>query len=70
MPFTVDTSAGKICVVRCIHEKGRKAWIQMKKMTHTNPLSRREVELLRNNPHIASVTEKTVRFTEEFKKLA
>ncbi len=42
----------------------------MRKKTHTNPLSRREIELLRNNPHIASVTENTVRFTEEFKKLA
>ena len=37
---------------------------------HTNPLSRREIELLRNNLYIASVTESTVRFTEEFKKLA
>ena len=27
MPLTVDTSAGKICVVRCIHEEDRKAWI-------------------------------------------
>ena len=69
-PLTMDTSAGKICVVRCIHEKGGKAWIQMRKKTHTNPLSRREIELLRNNPHIASVTENTVPFTEEFKKLA
>lgn len=66
----MDTSAGTICVVRCIHEKGRKAWIQMRKKTHTNPLSRREIEQLRNNPYIASVTENTVRFTEEFKMLA
>ena len=69
-PLAVDTTAGKICVVRCIHEEDGKAWIQMRKKTHTNPLSRREVEQLRNNPHIASVTENTVRFTEEFKKLA
>ena len=42
----------------------------MSKKTHTNPLSRREVEELRKNPYIASVTATTVRFTEEFKKLA
>lgn len=42
----------------------------MRKKTHTNPLSRREIELLRNNTYIASVTENTVRFTEEFKKLS
>ncbi len=60
---------GKICVVRCIHEEDGKAWIQMSKKTHTNPLSKR-VEILRKNPYIASVTANTVRFTEAFKKLA
>ena len=65
-----DTSAGEICVVRCIHDQDGKAWIQMSKKTHTNPLSKREVEELRRNPHIASVTANTVRFTEAFKKLA
>ena len=40
------------------------------KSTHTNPLSKREVEMLRENPNIAAVTSSTVRFTEEFKKLA
>ena len=65
-----DTSAGEICVVRCIHDQDGKAWIQMRKKTHTNPLSKREVEELRRNPHIASVTANTVRFTEAFKKLA
>jgi len=70
MPYTVDTSMGEICVVRCIHKQDRKAWIQMKKKTHTNPLSKREIEELRGNPYIASVTANTVRFTEEFKKLA
>ena len=65
-----DTSAGEVCVVRCIHDQDGKAWIQMRKKTHTNPLSKREVEELRRNPHIASVTANTVRFTEAFKKLA
>ena len=37
---------GKICVVRCIHEEDGKAWIQMSKKTHTNPLSRKEIEIL------------------------
>ena len=69
-PLTVDTSAGKICVVRCIHDLDGKAWIQMSKKTHTNPLSRREIEMLRTNPNIVSVSANTVRFTEEFKKLA
>jgi len=44
--------------------------MQMSKKTHTNPLSRREIEKLRTNPNIVSVTANTVRFTEEFKKLA
>ncbi len=61
---------GKICVVRCIHEEDGKAWIQMSKKTHTNPLSKKETEILRKNPYIASVTANTVRFTEAFKKLA
>ena len=42
----------------------------MSKKTHTNPLSKREIEELRKNPYIASVTANTVRFTETFKKLA
>ena len=42
----------------------------MSKQTHTNPLSKREVEALRGNPYIASATTKTVRFTEEFKRMA
>ena len=66
----VYTSAGKICVVRCIHEEDGKVWIQMSKKTHTNPLSKREVEALRMNPYIASASESTVRFTEAFKELA
>ena len=51
----LDTSAGKICVVRCIHEEDGKAWIQMSKKTHTNPLSRQEIEKLRKNPYIACI---------------
>ncbi len=43
---------------------------KMSKKTHTNPLSQREIEQLRKNPYIASVTANTVRFSEEFKKLA
>ena len=42
----------------------------MSKKTHTNPISRREVEELRKNPFIASVTTNTVRFSEAFKELA
>lgn len=42
----------------------------MSRKTHTNPLSKQEVERLRGNPYIASVSAYTVRFTEEFKKLA
>lgn len=68
--MAVDTSAGEICVVRGIHDQDGKAWIQMSKKTHTNPLSKREVEELRKNPYIASVTANTVRFTEAFKELA
>ncbi len=37
--------------------------------THTNPLSKREVEMLRENPNIEFVSSTTVRFTEEFKRL-
>ncbi len=66
----MDTSAGKIYVVRCIHAKDGKAWIQMNKKTHTNPLSKKEIEKLRKNPYVASVTANTVRFTETFKNLA
>lgn len=57
-------------MVSCIHEQDGKAWIQMSKKTHTNPLSKREVEQLHSNRYIASVSTNTVRFTEEFKKLA
>lgn len=42
----------------------------MSKKTHTNPLSKREAEQLSKNPYVASATTNTVRFTEEFKKLA
>ena len=42
----------------------------MSKKTHTNPFSRREVEQLRRNPNVASVTANTVRFTESFKTFA
>ncbi len=69
-PYGTDSFQGKICVVSCIHEEGGKAWIQMRKKTHTNPLSKREVEELRSNPYVASATTDTVRFTEEFKRLA
>ena len=41
----------------------------MSKKTHTNPLSKREIEQLRINPYVASVTANTVRFTEDFKAL-
>ncbi len=41
----------------------------MKKQTHKNPFSKREMEILRSNPNVASVSETTVRFTKEFKEL-
>lgn len=56
-------------VIRCIHEPDRKEWIQMSKKTHTNPLSKREIEELRGNPYVKKVTANTVSFTEDFKKL-
>ena len=42
----------------------------MSKKTHTNPLSKQEIEKLRKNPYVASVTTNTVRFTEAFKEQA
>ena len=57
-------------MVECIREQDGKVRIQMNKKTHTNPLSKREIEELRKSPHIVSVSANTVRFTEEFKKLA
>ena len=52
-----------------MHRDG-KAWIKMSKKTHTNPLSKREAEALRRNPNVAAVSATTVKFTEEFKRLA
>ena len=52
-----------------MHRDG-KAWIKMSKKTHTNPLSKREVEALRRNPNVTVVSATTVKFTEEFKRLA
>ena len=69
-PLRVDRFTEKICVVECIREKDRKVRIQMSKKTHSNPLSKREIEELRRSPHIVSVSANTVRFTEEFKELA
>lgn len=42
----------------------------MNKRSHTNPLSKREIELLQGNPFIKKVTSHTVIFTEAFKRLA
>ena len=42
----------------------------MRRKTHTNPLTNREVDELQNNQYIASVTSNTVSFTEAFKELA
>ena len=69
MPLRVDTFREKICVIRCTHAQDGKAWRQMSKKTHTNPLSKQEIEMLRKNPYVASATSNTVRFTEAFKKL-
>ncbi len=57
-------------MVGYFHAEDGKAWNQMNKKTHTNPLTKRQVEQLRGNPYIASVSTYTVRFTEGFKKLA
>ena len=57
-------------MVECIREQDGKVRIQMNKKTHTNPLSKREIEELRKSPHVVSVSANTVRFTEAFKKLA
>jgi hypothetical protein len=37
-------------------------------MMNINPLTPEAIEILKNNPYVANVTEKTVRFTTEFKK--
>ncbi|GJM57510.1 hypothetical protein EROP_12030 [Erysipelotrichaceae bacterium OPF54] len=42
----------------------------MKKKTHTNPFSQQDIEILKVNPYVASVSELTVRFTEEFNHIA
>ena len=42
----------------------------MDKRTHSNNFSKREVEILRGNPFVRSVTPKSVSFTEDFKRLA
>lgn len=70
MPIRADSFREKICVVECFREQDGKIRIQMNKKTHTNPLSKREIEELRKNPNIISVSANTVRFTEEFKKQA
>ena len=57
-------------MIKCTHEQDGKAWIHMVKKTHTNPLTKQEIEGLRDNPYIESVTAATVRFTEGFKRLA
>ena len=36
--------------------------------THTNPFTKEQIELLRANHYVKSVSSSTVRFTEEFKK--
>ena len=41
----------------------------MVKKTHSNPFAKQEIEDLRKNPNVASVTAYTIRYTEEFKKL-
>lgn len=66
----VDTFAGKVFVVSCIHEQDGKAWIQMSRKSHIHPLTKQAIEYLRKNPYVASVSASTVRFTEAFKKLA
>lgn len=40
------------------------------KKTHTNPFTREEIRKLQASPYVQTVTQNTVRFTEEFKQLA
>lgn len=40
------------------------------KKTHTNPFSQQDIAILKASPYVASVSEMTVRFTEEFKDIA
>ena len=42
----------------------------MSRKTHTDPFSKREIEILRMNPFVKSVTVNSISFTEEFKELA
>ena len=42
----------------------------MTRKTHTNSLSIREVELLRCNPFVKSVTSSTISFTDDFKQIS
>ena len=42
----------------------------MTRKTHKNYLSKREVEILRCNPYVKSVTSSSVSFTEDFKQMA
>lgn len=37
--------------------------------SHTNPFTREQIDQLRVNPNVKSVSPSTIRFTEEFKKL-
>ena len=37
--------------------------------THTNSFTQEQVETLRKNPYVKSVSKSTIRFTEEFKQL-
>jgi transposase-like protein len=52
-----------------IYDQGGKAEQKMSKQTHTNPFSKREMEILKGNPYVASVSAHTIRFTPEFKNL-
>jgi hypothetical protein len=49
------------------HQGNRKDQAAMAK-THTNPFTKEQMEQLRTNHYVKSVSPSTVRFTEEFKK--
>ena len=58
-------------VVRCIHGQGwERHGYKMTRKTHKNSLSKREIEILRCNPYVKSVTERSISFTEDFKQMA
>lgn len=67
-PQTVDRNLARICD-RMYSLSGRKGRVHMKeKRTHTNPFTEEEIESLRGNPNVQSISISSVKFTPEFKQ--